>query len=135
MVTSCVNNYDSSVETEAIKGVLDIQVENWNKGDIEGFMMGYIPTEELMFIGNTGIKKGWNNTLERYKTTYSTREKMGTLKFDIIKVDILDHDDAHVIGKYMLSNQQDSIFASGYYTLLWKKVDGKWLIAVDQTCG
>ena len=120
-------------EEKAIRSILSKQQKDWNSGDIDGFMEGYINSEELIFIGNGGIKRGWNNTLARYKNDYPTKEKMGNLTFDLIRIKVLDHDDAHVIGKFTLRNQQDSIFASGYYTLLWQKIDGKWLIAVDQT--
>ena len=129
------DSIDKEKEMEAIINTLSQQQKDWNNGDIDAFMQGYMNSEELMFIGSGGIQQGWDSTIDRYKKSYPTKEKMGDLTFDIIKVDILDQQHAHVVGKYTLRDNRDSIFSSGYYTLLWKKINDTWLIALDQTCG
>ena len=89
----------------------------------------------MTFVSAGKIKNGWEETLNRYKTNYDTREKMGKLNFDIIDLKVLDHDDAHILGKFYLRNPQDSVFATGHFTLLWKKMNEQWLIAMDHTGG
>ena len=131
----CKHHYDPAVEEESIRKVLSDQVEAWNEGDIDAFMEGYLKEDELKFISSGKIKQGWQETLDRYKTNYDSREKMGKLQFDIIDLNVLDHDDAHILGKFYLRNEQDSVFATGHFTLLWKKVENNWLIAMDHTGG
>ena len=131
----CKHHYDPVVEEESIRTVLSDQVNAWNTGDIDQFMEGYLKSEELKFVSSGTIKQGWDETINRYKTNYNTREKMGNLRFDIIDLQVLDVDDAHVLGKFFLSNEQDSVFATGHFTLLWKKVDDKWVITMDHTGG
>ena len=65
-------------EIKAIKEILNAQKECWNNGDIDGFMEGYWNSEELIFTSlNHKPAFGWENTLERYKNSYPTKESMG----------------------------------------------------------
>lgn len=120
-------------EAAAIHQVLDKQSQSWNKGDIDVFMEGYWNNENLTFVGSRGITYGWAQTLANYKKSYPTFEKMGKLKFDIIKTEILSDTDAYVLGKYTLYREADE--PSGYFTLVWRKVNGQWKIISDQTSG
>ncbi len=103
----------------------------WNKGDLEGFMQGYLHSDSLCFIGSRGLTRGWDQTLANYKKGYATREAMGTLTFTIISVDQLSKKSAFVIGKWHLKREKDEL--SGHYTLLWKKIKGKWVIVADHS--
>ena len=117
----------------AIMQVLLDQQAAWSRGDIEGFMEGYLKSEELSFVGSRGVTKGWDATLANYKRGYPDKAAMGELIFDVISIDQLSNNAAFMIGKYTLKREKDE--PSGYFTLLWKKVNGKWVIAVDQTSG
>ena len=121
--------------TEDIRGVMEMQEEAWNKGDILAFMEGYWKSDSLLFIGSNGIYKGWEATLKRYQQSYPTKEKMGDLRFKLDQIEVLSKDRAHVIGQYFLSNQKGEVFSTGYFTLLWRIENGKWVIMIDQTCG
>ena len=84
----------------AITKVLLDQQAAWNRGDIEAFMEGYLKTEDLSFVGNKGVTKGWEATLANYKKGYPDKTAMGELIFDIISIDQLSNDAAFMIGKY-----------------------------------
>jgi hypothetical protein len=58
---------------------------------------------------------------------------MGKLTFDIIKTEVLGPTAIQMVGKYTLQRTKDT--PSGYFTLIWRKINGKWLIVSDQTCG
>ena len=45
-----------------------------------------------MFIGKSGLKKGWNTTLSNYKKSYLNKEEMGTLKFKNIDYKNIDNE-------------------------------------------
>ena len=114
-----------------IRQVLDSQTESWNKGDIKGFMQGYWKDDSLMFIGKNGIHWGWQTTLENYKKNYPDRAAMGKLSFDIILVKKLSPEYFYVVGKWMLSRSIGDL--SGHYNLLFKKINGQWLIIADHS--
>ena len=73
----------------AIRAVLDKQVIDWNRGDIETFATGYKNSPDILFIGSK-ISRGYAQMLDTYRKGYSTKEKMGTLRFTGLEVQPLD---------------------------------------------
>jgi len=116
---------------KAILTVMHAQEIAWNNGDLTGFMEGYWHSDSLTFIGSRGLTRGWQTTLDNYKKSYPDVAAMGKLTFTILKVEQLDRKNAFVIGKWHLKRVKDEL--SGHYTLLWKKVDGKWVIVADHS--
>ena len=114
-----------------IRKVLDSQMKAWNKGDIESFMQGYWKNDSLMFIGKNGIHWGWQTTLENYKKNYPDTAAMGKLSFDILLVKKLSPEYFYVVGKWMLNRSIGDL--SGHYNLLFKKINGIWLIIADHS--
>lgn len=123
--------YTQSKDELTIRKVLDNQIEEWNKGDIEGFMQGYWKNDSLMFIGKSGISWGWHTTLENYKKRYPDTTAMGKLSFEIILVKNLSPEYYYVVGKWMLRRSIGDL--SGHYNLLFKKINGTWLIIADHS--
>jgi ketosteroid isomerase-like protein len=118
-------------DIDAIRSVMAEQQEAWNRADLESFMQGYWKSDSLKFIGRNGIAYGWSTTLENYKKGYPTPDAMGKLTFTILDLQILDSQNAFMIGKFHLKRSNDE--PSGYFTLLWKKIRGKWVIVTDHT--
>lgn len=56
---------------------------------------------------------------------------MGYLTFDIRKVNLISSDHAFVIGGWHLKREKDEL--RGYFTLLFKKIEGKWKIIADHS--
>jgi ketosteroid isomerase-like protein len=119
------------VEENAIRNVMHDQQEAWNRADIEAFMAGYWKSDSLKFIGRNGITYGWQTTLENYKKNYPTPEAMGKLTFTILALEILSDTAAYLIGRWHLKRTHDE--PGGYFTLLWRKINGKWVIVADHT--
>ncbi|MBT7624370.1 MAG: nuclear transport factor 2 family protein [Flavobacteriaceae bacterium] len=114
-----------------IMKVMDIQEKAWNNGDIDSFMNGYIKSEELVFSGSNGPIYGWNATKERYKKSYPDLKTMGKLSFTVRKIKSLSKETAYLIGEYYLKRTIEDSY--GHFTLIWEKVNGKWLIVSDHT--
>ncbi len=115
----------------SIRKVLDDQLKAWNKGDLESFMQGYWKNDSLMFIGKSGINWGWQKTLENYKKGYPDTTAMGKLSFDVIVVKRLSPEYYYIVGKWMLNRSIGDL--SGHYNLLFKKINGSWLIVADHS--
>src|SRR6476660_5002464 len=100
LLTAGIANAQSgnSEAEKAIKQVMLDQAAAWNRGDIDGFMRGYWNSDKLIFVSGTNVTRGWQPTLERYKKSYDTRAKMGTLTFSALEVTVLSRDAAVVLG-------------------------------------
>ena len=118
---------------ELIRKTLHDQEVAWNKGDIPGFMKGYVREESLRFSSGGNTERGWESALQRYMKTYSTREQMGTLKLSDFEILILSDTYAEVFGKFHLTRDKSVGDASGLYTLLMKKQGNEWLIWHDHS--
>ncbi len=124
---------DTTKEKDAIKLVMKAQEDAWNRGDIAAFMNGYLNENDLVFIGSRGLTYGWERTLENYKKGYPDKAAMGKLSFEILELKPLSNEYFYMIGKYELIREKDK--PSGYFTLLWQKVNGEWKIIADHTSG
>ena len=118
-------------DEKAIRDILARQTASWNKGNLEEFMDGYWKSDSLMFIGQSGVTYGYDNTLNNYKRNYSNADKMGTLSFDLIKVQRLSPEYFFVVGKWHLKRNAGDV--GGHYNLLFRKIDGKWVIIADHS--
>ena len=130
LLTGTLCNAQKADET-AIRNTLNRQTAAWNNGNLEDFMSGYWKNDSLMFIGQSGITYGWNQTLANYRLHYPDTAIMGKLKFDIILVKPLSSQYYHVTGKWMLKRSVGDV--SGYFTLLFRKIKGTWLIIADHS--
>ncbi len=114
-----------------IRKILDDQTTAWNRGDIENFMSGYWESDSLVFIGKSGVTNGWKQTLANYKKGYPDTAAMGKLSFNIIQVKRLSVMYFSVVGKWNLTRSIGDL--GGHYTLLFKKIKGKWVIIQDHS--
>ncbi len=123
--------FSQSKDEEQIRKLLHTQTEAWNRGDKESFMKGYWENDSLMFIGKSGVTYGYKNTLENYKKGYPDTAAMGKLSFDLIDVRRLSNDYYHVVGKWHLQRSIGDV--GGHYTLLFRKINNKWVIVADHS--
>ena len=114
-----------------IMNVMTFQEKAWNKGDINLFMEGYLKSKELVFSGSSGPVYGWKATKQRYFKSYPTLESMGQLTFSVKKIKSLTKKTAYLIGEFYLKRAMGDSF--GHFTLIWKNIEGKWLIVSDHT--
>ncbi len=120
-------------DKQQIMQVLSVQQTAWNDGNLDGFMAGYWKSDSLMFIGKKGVTKGWQPTLDNYKKSYPDKASMGTLQFDIISVEIISNKSAYVVGKWHLKREASKGDLEGHFTLLFKKIDSRWVIVSDHS--
>ncbi|ADB36464.1 conserved hypothetical protein [Spirosoma linguale DSM 74] len=119
-------------DRRAILEILKRQTDDWNAGRTDRFMMAYWDSDSLTFIGKAGITYGYQPTLANYKKRYPSRASMGTLKFDILELTFPSPGVAYVIGRFHLTRPELGN-AEGYFTLLWRKINNRWVIVSDHT--
>jgi ketosteroid isomerase-like protein len=123
----------TSVDDSAIRAVLAQQAVDWNRGDLDAFATGYKNSPDILFIGSK-ISRGYSQMLERYRTAYSTREKMGTLTYSDLEVQPLDVKFATVTGRFHLERTAaGGGDGSGSYLLVFEKTAQGWKIVRDVT--
>ena len=118
-------------DEQAIRQILANQESAWNKGDLTTFMIGYWENDSLVYIGKNGPTYGYMTTLNNYKKNYPDTSHMGKLKFKLLSVNPLNTDHYFVIGKFNLTRTVGD--ASGYFTLLFRKINGVWKAIADHS--
>jgi uncharacterized protein (TIGR02246 family) len=130
---SCTTDELTKADEQAIRKVFKMTEDAWNEGDIETFMEGYWKSDMLVFVGAQGAVYGYEQTMERYKRNYPDQQAMGKLTFEILDVRKIDKNSVIFIGKFHLNRTIGDM--QGHYTLIWKKIDGKWVIISDHSSG
>ena len=118
-------------DRQAVVKLMSDQQSAWNNGDIESFMQGYWKSDSLVFVGKTAPQYGWQTTTDHYKKAYPDKASMGQLAFTIIKLDVLDKNNAFMLGAWHLTRDAGAL--GGYFTLWFRKINGEWKIVCDHT--
>lgn len=118
-------------DRQAIVKLMNDQQTAWNKGDIDCFMQGYWKSDSLVFVGKSAPIYGWQSTIDRYKKAYPDKAAMGQLAFGIIKLQLLDGNNAFMLGSWHLTRGAGDV--GGYFTLWFRKINGEWKIVCDHT--
>lgn len=115
----------------AIARVLDGQRDAWNRGDLEAFMDAYVRDDALVFTSGGKVRRGWDETMRRYRARYVDAAAMGKLTFDELETTVVADDAALVLGRWRLVDTPEA--GHGLFTLLFVRRDGRWLILHDHT--
>lgn len=114
----------------AIRSLMDKQIQAWNRGDVDAFMQTYWKNDSLLFVSNPPTY-GWQTTLKRYKQAYPDTAAMGKLSFNLLQLKPLSPEYYFVLGQWHLQRSIGDV--GGYFTLLFRKINGEWLIIVDHS--
>ncbi|HXY25131.1 MAG TPA: nuclear transport factor 2 family protein, partial [Candidatus Acidoferrum sp.] len=86
---------------------------------------------ELTFSGSSGVSRGWDGVLARYKKVYPDRATMGELDTSELEIRFLGPDAALVLGKWHLKREKGDI--GGVFTLVFQRFPEGWKIIHDHT--
>ncbi len=125
------NDSTQQADRAAIKSVLTAQQDAWNQGDVDKFLIGYWHSPDLTFSGSSGISRGWDGVLARYKKSYPDRAAMGQLDFFNLEFRFLGRDAALVLGHWHLKREKGDV--GGVFSLVWQRFPEGWRIIHDHT--
>ena len=140
-LSSCSGQCPIQAEAE-INRILELQRQAWNNGNIDKFMQAYWHSDQLVFIGKSGAKYGWQSALTNYKQSYPNKQAMGELEFSELKVKKIAKNTMFATGKWQLAfdnnakndeNSENNKIKNGYFSLIWQYLDGKWQIISDHS--
>jgi len=115
----------------ALRSLLQTQVDTWNRGDIEGFMEGYWKSGETALVSSSGVSRGWQALLDRYRRSYPDGAAMGQLQFSDLEITPLGPDAALILGRWQLVREKDR--PGGVFTLIARRFPDGWRIIHDHT--
>jgi len=115
---------------DTLEDILQTQAAAWNRGDIDAFMDHYWKSEDLTFSSGGKTTRGWQTTKDNYKLRYPTRDQMGKLTFDQLEVFPLGDTAALLLGHWHLDRTNP---VGGNFSLVFRKIDGAWVIVHDHT--
>jgi beta-aspartyl-peptidase (threonine type) len=115
----------------AVEAVLHAQEEAWNRGDIDAFAEHYWKSDDVTFSSGGKTTRGWMETLNGYRERYPTRERMGRVTFSNLEITPLGDAAALVLGEWKLERESEPL--AGNFTLVFRKIDGRWVIIHDHT--
>ena len=131
LLYSC--NEDQPNDCQQIDELMMKQQHSWNNGNIEEFMSFYWNNDSLMFIGKNGIQYGWQTTLDNYQKSYPNKQEMGELNFTNLHCIAIGDQYYQITGNWKLIRIDSLGNLTGFYSLLWKKMDDRWVIVYDHT--
>ena len=121
--------YDPAAEEASIRHVIADMETAWNRGDFRGYMEGF-KNPDVLFVSRGAFQQGWRGTLDHYVRDYGgSPERRGRLHFSDIRIEMLAPDAAQLIGRYRLEGGDHP--QDGINTRLMRKVDGRWVIALN----
>jgi ketosteroid isomerase-like protein len=122
---------DTNAVQSAVRAVIVQQEKDWNDGEIEKFMRGYLRSVHTRFASGGNVTLGWQAVLERYQRTYPDKTAMGRLTFSDLDISALSEDGAVAFGRWHLRREKDEL--TGLFTLLFRKTTDGWRIVHDHT--
>jgi len=126
-------NPTRDLKIQQIYDLLESQLKAWNQGDMKGYMQGYWNSDSLQFITAKGITMGYETVLANYSKSFSTRELMGNLNFEITKLNFLDNNYllAQVVGTWKVQTANKT--SNGTFSLIIKFFGNTPKIIIDHT--
>jgi hypothetical protein len=139
VISSCGigDKYRPTINTpytfQDVHHVLDAQIMQWNAGSVDGFMQGYWNSDSLLFITAKGPRYGYQAVSDSYKKNYPSKEAMGNLRFEVIKMQWIDQvaGISQVLGKWHVAENGKP--QSGYFSLIFKNIHSQPKIVIDHT--
>ncbi|HEX5184187.1 MAG TPA: nuclear transport factor 2 family protein [Allosphingosinicella sp.] len=120
---------DPAAEKKAILHVVADMEAAWNRGDFRGYMAGF-KNPGVIFVSKGRFQKNWQGTLDHYVRDYGgSPARRGRLHFWDIRIEMLAPDAAQLISRYRLDKPDHP--QDGINTRLMRKVNGKWVIALN----
>jgi ketosteroid isomerase-like protein len=122
---------NTDADRAAITAALTAQLHAWNEGNVDAFLVGYWHSPDLTFSGSSGVSRGWDGVMARYKKSYPDRAAMGQLDFSGLEFRFLGPDAALVLGNWHLHREKGDV--GGVFSLVWQRFPDGWKIIHDHT--
>lgn len=106
----------------------------WDAGDLDGFLVPYLDSPDITFVGSSGLVRGKAGTRARYASSYfAAGAPKGRLSFRDIEVRPLGDDHALAVGRYVLTDRETGAESTGMFSLTLRRTSEGWRIIHDHS--
>jgi len=115
-----------------VRALLTRSAAAWNAGNLDRFVSDYAVDSLTTFVSGGHPQYGYDWIRDHYAPTFAVGAQRDSLRFDDITARSLGTAHALVSARFVLF-RGDSVTASGPFTLVLTRTDGRWLIIHDHT--
>jgi uncharacterized protein (TIGR02246 family) len=105
--------------------------EAWNRHDIDGYLDGFLHSDDDVIVVEGETVRGWDLLSRAYHSGYPNPQEMGTLTIDRMQVQMLAPDLGFVLTSYTIGFPNKKEF--GTDTIVMKKVSAGWRETISHT--
>lgn len=106
--------------------------DDWNRGDLEGFLSDYAPDSNTTFVDGFRARRGFGWIRDNYAPRFSPGARRDSLHFEEIEIRPLSPYLALVTARFVLE-RVGKVTASGPFTLVMEHRPDGWKILHDHT--
>ena len=126
---SCASTVPPAAPDPEIRKLLHDQAAAWTRGDLQAFCAVY--ADDATFISPSGMTRGRQAVLDRYRAKYKDKAGMGTLTLTVLETRALSTPAAvSAIARWTLT-WPDKPKAEGLTLLVFTKTKSGWRILQD----
>lgn len=123
----------SGGDREEVQAVLQDQVAAWNRGDLAAFCAVY--QDDTTFLSPSGITRGRQAVLDRYRKRYPDKAAMGALVLEPLETRAAPSSNGKTLAVSLAArwtlSYPDKAPATGLTLLVLHRVDARWQIVQD----
>jgi ketosteroid isomerase-like protein len=123
---------DTAELGRGISAQLARSASDWNRGDLQGFLSDYAAESTTTFVDGFRPRHGIGFIRENYAPRFSPGARRDSLRFEEIETRSLSPTIALVTARFILQ-REDSVTASGPFTLVMERRPEGWRILHDHT--
>ncbi|HMQ08796.1 MAG TPA: nuclear transport factor 2 family protein [Saprospiraceae bacterium] len=106
----------------------------WNQGNLHAYMDFYYKSPSLLRMTNQEFINGWEQVFGRYLYINPSLEHLDKIKIVTETLDIINNQAALHYGIRYYIDQDNKIKSNESFSILWKQIEGEWLIVKIHTC-
>ena len=123
---------DQAGLTRLITAQLERAADDWNRGDLDGFLSDYAAESTTTYVDGRRARAGIEFIRSTYAPRFSPGADRGTLHFEEVQVRPLSSTLALVTARFVLQRKSASN-SSGPFTLVMERRGTEWKILHDHS--
>ena len=118
--------------TGVVDAMLQASADAWNRGDLDAFVSDYADQTTTSFVSRGEVRYGFNWIRDNYAPRFEPGVPRDSLRFERVAARALGSEHLLATARFVLF-RDDSVTASGPFTLVLERFGGEWKIVHDHT--
>lgn len=118
--------------TSAVEAMLRASADAWNRGDLDAFVSDYANDTTTTFVSRGQVRYGFDWIRNNYAPGFEPGIRRDSLRFESVAARALGRDHLLATARFVLLSN-DSVTASGPFTLVLERFGSEWKIVHDHT--